>query len=79
MAKYWPEFESKESGLFKKNKLIPKLPTSIDDLADLPEELKLKTTNRKFLASPQSLFSELLVFISLTGLNILAKEKTTAT
>lgn len=58
VAKHWPEFDSKDSGLFKrKNKLVPKLPSSIEDLTDLPEDYKLTITKQRFLASPIELFS----------------------
>ena len=50
VATYWPEFESKDSAFFAhKNKLVPKLPTNIDDLKDLPEDYKLTTTKQRFL------------------------------
>jgi hypothetical protein len=39
VATYWPE-------------LVPKLPTNIDDLKDLPEDYKATTTKCRFLASP---------------------------
>ena len=54
VAKYWPEFDTKENGLFvKKNKFVPKLPTSLEDLQDLPEDYKL-TTNEKNYKRPTS-------------------------
>ena len=74
VAKYWPEFDTQENGLFvKKNKCVPKLPTSLEDLQDLPEEYKLTTTKKPFLASPVDMFSKYMLMISLIGHNILAE------
>lgn len=76
VATYWPEFESKDSAFFAhKNKLVPKLPTSIDDLKDLPDNYKLTTTKQQFLASPIDMFSQFIMLISSIGLNILANSK----
>ena len=68
-AKYFPEYESRNSGLFKKKtKLVPKLSTNIDDLQDLPDNFKLTTTKKCFLAIPIELFSKLMLIISTIGL-----------
>jgi len=40
VAKYWPEFQAKDSGLMKKIKLVPNLTEIINDLEDLPEYCK---------------------------------------
>jgi len=48
VAKYWPEFQSKDSGLMKKKKLVPNLPKSINYLKDLHEDYKLTTTKQRF-------------------------------
>ena len=56
VAQYWPEFDSKDSAFFvQRNKLIPKLPTSINDLQDLPDDYKITISKERFLASKISL------------------------
>ena len=73
MAKFWPDFDPKDSGFFtRKNKFIPKLPSSINDLTDLPQKFKESVTGARFLASPVSLFLYYLMMISLISLQILA-------
>jgi len=42
VAALWSEFETKDNTYFaQKNKLVPKLPTSLLDLKDLPADYKL--------------------------------------
>ena len=75
-ATYWPEFESRDSGMFnKKNKLVQKLPTNINDLSELPEQYKLTTTKQRLLASLIELFSKLMIMISVLGLTIHSESK----
>ena len=51
VAKYWPQFYSVDSSFFSyKNKLVPALPQSINDLDDLPSNYKVTKDNRQFLA-----------------------------
>ena len=76
VATYWPEFESKDSAFFAhKNKLVPKLPTNIDDLKDLPEDYKTTTTECRFLASPIESLSKYIMLCSLIGLTILSQSE----
>jgi len=76
VAEYWPEYESRDSGLMKKkNRLVPNLPNSTNDLEDLPEDYKLTTSKQRFLASPIELFSKIMLLISLIGLKILGSSK----
>ena len=72
VAAYWPEFESKDSAYFAhKNKFVPKLPTGIEDLKDLPEDYKQTTTKKSFLSSPIDELSKYLLLCSFIGLSIL--------
>jgi hypothetical protein len=42
LLRYWPQFDSVDSAFFScKNKLIPALPQSINDLEDLPNNYKV--------------------------------------
>ena len=51
VAKYWPQFDRVDSAFFSyKNKLVPALPQSINDLDDLPSNYKVTKDNRQFLA-----------------------------
>jgi len=59
----------------KKNRLVPNLPNSINDLEDLPEYYKLTTSKQRFIASPIELFSKIMLLISLIGLKILGSSK----
>ena len=71
VAAYWPEFESKDSAYFAhKNKFVPKLPTGIEDLKDLPEDYKQTTTKKSFLSSPIDELSKYLLLCSFIGLSI---------
>jgi hypothetical protein len=76
VATYWPEFQSKDSTYFAhKNKIVPKLPTCINDLKDLPEDYKLTVTKKSFLASPIDVLSQYLLLCSLIGLTILSQSE----
>jgi hypothetical protein len=76
VAAYWPEFETKDSTYFAhKNKFVPKLPTSLLDLKDLPADYKLTTTKKPFLASPIDKISQYLLLSSFIGLSILCNSE----
>ena len=58
-----------------KNKMVPKLPTNIDDLKDLPQHYKETSTKQRFLASSIDVISKYLLLSSLIGLTILSKSE----
>jgi hypothetical protein len=76
VAAYWPEFQSKDSTYFAhKNKIVPKLPTNINDLKDLPADYKQTTTKKPFLASSIDVLSKYLLLCSFIGLSILSQSE----
>ena len=51
MAIFCPEFNQVDSAFFtKKAKLVPKLPQSIDDLKDLPDNFKETKKKERFFS-----------------------------
>lgn len=74
VARYWPDFASVDIALFvRKNKHVPSLLKSLDELKDLPEQYKLTKKQTRFFASPVEMLSYFITFSSLTGLAILSK------
>ena len=75
-ALYWPGFHSVMCSLFsKKNKLVPKLLTSVSDLKELKEPYIQTKTKLRFFASLSEKLSDFISFVSLIGLTILANSE----
>ena len=65
VAIFCPEFNQVDSAFFtKKAKLVPKLPQSIDDLKNLPDNYKEPKKKERFLASSISNFSKYIFQLS---------------
>jgi len=76
MGQKGKEFNQVDSAFFnKKAKLVPKLPQTINDLKDLPDNYKETKKKLRFLASSTSNFNKFINFASLIMLTVLASSK----
>jgi len=70
VAEYWPEFQFKDSIYFAhKNKIVPKLPKSLNDLKDFPEDYKITTTKKNGKNKSSYIYHQWAIVIPSTNQN----------